>query len=81
MFTMQLKLKLDSPLGQRIPLMQHLFAVAIVNAVLSQDGYQVSSGFYIVKTKYFTYFIEINLLKQRIIGTIRKTLKKVYGQI
>lgn len=42
MFTVQLRISMGSLLGQRIPLVQHLMATAIVNAILSEDGYQVS---------------------------------------
>lgn len=42
MFTVQLRIKLSSVLGQRIPLVQHLMATAIVNAILSEEGFQVS---------------------------------------
>lgn len=42
MFTVQLKIRLNSVLGQRIPLIQHLVATAITNAIVGQDGYQVS---------------------------------------
>lgn len=43
MFTVQLKISLGSVLGQRIPLIQHVVATAIVNAVVGCAGYsQVS---------------------------------------
>lgn len=42
MFTLQLKISLNSVLGQRIPLVQHIMAVAVTNSILKEDGYQVS---------------------------------------
>lgn len=42
MFTLQLRISLASVLGQRIPLIQHLMATAVVHAILREDGYQVS---------------------------------------
>lgn len=40
MFTLQLHIPLDSPLGKRISLLQHLIAVAVVSAVKSIPGYE-----------------------------------------
>ena len=42
MFSLQLHIPLASPLGQRIPLVQHLIAISIVNSILKMDGYEVS---------------------------------------
>lgn len=42
MFSVQLHVSLDTPLGERLSLLQHLVAVAVVNTVLSIDGYEVS---------------------------------------
>lgn len=42
MFSVQLHVHLDTPLGERLSLLQHLVAVAVVNAVLSIQGYEVS---------------------------------------
>lgn len=39
MFSMQLHVPLSSPLGQRITLVQHLVAVAIVHGIISLPGY------------------------------------------
>lgn len=44
MFTLQLQLRLDSVIGQRLPLLQHLTAVAIVNAIIGPEEYQVSEA-------------------------------------
>lgn len=43
MFSLQLHVPLASPLGERLSLLQHLVAVAVVNAVLSMSGYEVST--------------------------------------
>ncbi|XP_026477706.1 biotin--protein ligase-like [Ctenocephalides felis] len=40
MFSVQLHVPSDSPLGQRAPVVQHLVATAVVSAVLSQPGYE-----------------------------------------
>ncbi|GAB0088855.1 biotin--protein ligase [Sergentomyia squamirostris] len=46
MFTVQLNIPLGSRLGQRIPLVQHLVATAMVNSILSLDqGYQYNHNF------------------------------------
>ena len=42
MFTIQLKIGLGSVIGQRIPLIQHLMATALVNCILREAEYQVS---------------------------------------
>lgn len=42
MFSLQMHIPLASPLGQRLSLLQHMMATAIVNAVLSIKGYEVS---------------------------------------
>lgn len=42
MFSVQLHIDLNTPLGKRLSLLQHLMAVAMVNAVLSVKGYEVS---------------------------------------
>lgn len=44
MFSLQLNVPLASPLGQRLSLLQHLVAVAVVNAILTLDGYEVSTA-------------------------------------
>lgn len=55
MFSLQLHIPLSSPLGQRIPLLQHLTAVAVVMAVQKLPGYEVSQGMLINKlTKFIT---------------------------
>lgn len=44
MFSLQLHVPLASPLGGRLSLLQHLVAVAVVNAVLKMNGgYEVST--------------------------------------
>uniref|UniRef100_A0A1A7WYW9 Holocarboxylase synthetase (Biotin-(Proprionyl-Coenzyme A-carboxylase (ATP-hydrolysing)) ligase) n=1 Tax=Iconisemion striatum TaxID=60296 RepID=A0A1A7WYW9_9TELE len=43
MFTVRVQVELHSRLGQRIPFLQHLAALAIVEAVCTLPGYQVSS--------------------------------------
>ncbi|XP_065080432.1 biotin--protein ligase [Ochlerotatus camptorhynchus] len=40
MFSLQLHVPLGSPLGQRLPLIQQLVAVAVVNAIRSMAGYE-----------------------------------------
>lgn len=42
MFSLQLHIPLNSPLGQRIPLIQHLVATAVVLAFKKPFGYKVS---------------------------------------
>lgn len=42
LFSLQLHIPLSSPLGQRIPLLQHLVTVAIVNSIVNEDDYKVS---------------------------------------
>lgn len=42
MFTLQLHIPLKSPLGQRIPLVQHLIATAVVMGIKNIPGYEVS---------------------------------------
>lgn len=42
LFSMQLHIDLDSQLGRTVSMIQHLLATAIVNSILSQDGYEVS---------------------------------------
>lgn len=42
MFSLQLHIPLSSPLGQRVPLIQHLIVVGIVNGILNIEGYEVS---------------------------------------
>lgn len=46
MFSLQIHVPLDSPLGSRIPLVQHLLAIAVVKAIKGVDGLQVSFEFY-----------------------------------
>ena len=41
MFTLQLHVPLDSPLGRQIGLIQHLMAVAVVSGIRSVSGYKV----------------------------------------
>ena len=67
MFSTQLIVPTKSTLGQRIPLIQHLVATAVVTSVLKMPGYEVSPKFP-QKLLFFTgyeYFLE-NL---KIIGT------------
>jgi biotin--protein ligase len=52
MFSLQLHIALDSPLGQRLGLLQHIVAVAIVNSILKQPGYEVSL---ILISKFFDF--------------------------
>lgn len=40
-FTLQLNIPLSSPLGQRIPLLQHLVSIATAKAVTNLPNYQV----------------------------------------
>ncbi|XP_035770702.1 biotin--protein ligase-like [Neolamprologus brichardi] len=40
MFTLNVQIELNSKLGQRIPFLQHLVALAVVEAVCSLPGYQ-----------------------------------------
>jgi biotin--protein ligase len=42
MFTIQLHIPLKTPLGQRIPLVQHLIATAVVMGIKNIPGYEVS---------------------------------------
>jgi len=42
MFTLRVQVELSSKLGQRIPFLQHLVALAAVEAVRTLPGYQVS---------------------------------------
>uniref|UniRef100_A0A182N9Z3 LIM zinc-binding domain-containing protein n=1 Tax=Anopheles dirus TaxID=7168 RepID=A0A182N9Z3_9DIPT len=42
MFSLQLHVPMNSVLGQRLPIVQHLVAIAVVSAVLSLPGYEVS---------------------------------------
>lgn len=42
MFSLQLHVPMSSPLGQKIPLIQHLIAVSVVLAVRTLPGYEVS---------------------------------------
>lgn len=41
MFTLSVQVELSSRLGQRIPFLQHLAALAVVEAVRTLPGYQV----------------------------------------
>lgn len=45
MFSMQLHVPLSSVLGQRISLIQHLIALAVVQAIIGLPGYEVSEVF------------------------------------
>ncbi|KAL5274470.1 HLCS family protein [Megaselia abdita] len=45
MFSLQIHIPMDSPLGSRIPLVQHLISVAIVKAIRGIEGLQVSLYF------------------------------------
>lgn len=56
MFSVQLHVPSDSPLGQRAPVVQHLVATAVVSAVLSQPGYEVKEIDEII------FILEIKLL-------------------
>ncbi|XP_049280287.1 biotin--protein ligase [Anopheles funestus] len=40
MFSLQLHIPMNSMLGQRLPIVQHLVAIAVVSAVLSLPGYE-----------------------------------------
>lgn len=42
MFSLQLHIPMSSMLGQRLPIVQHLVAIAVVSAILSLPGYEVS---------------------------------------
>lgn len=63
MFTLSVEVDLSSRLGQRIPFLQHLAALAVVEAVRTLPGYQVSVfTFYCIKnihTKYISYTLRI----------------------
>ena len=41
MFTLAIQVELSSRLGQRIPFLQHLVALAVVEAVRTLPGYEV----------------------------------------
>lgn len=56
MFTLQLHIPLNSPLGQRIPLVQHLIATAAVMGIKNLPGYEVS------ETRTTFLFILTNIL-------------------
>lgn len=42
MFSTQLHIAMDSPLGSRLPLLQHIIGAAIVNTLRSHEIYRVS---------------------------------------
>ncbi len=44
MFTVRVQVELSSRLGQRIPFLQHLAALAVVEAVRTLPGYQVHTS-------------------------------------
>lgn len=44
MFTVGLQVELSSKLGRRIPFLQHLAALAVVEAVRTLPGYEVPSA-------------------------------------
>lgn len=50
MFSLQLHIPLDSPLGRKIPLIQHLVATAVVMAFKRPSGYEVSGNDMIIKS-------------------------------
>lgn len=60
MFTVSVQIKLSSKLGQRIPFLQHLAALAIVEAVRTLPGYQVLSISY--QLSGFVLFCFVSLL-------------------
>lgn len=41
MFSLQLHVSLNSPLGQRLSLLQHIIALSVVSAICSEPGYDV----------------------------------------
>lgn len=41
MFSLQIHIPLNTPLGSRIPLVQHLISVAVVKAIKGIDGLKV----------------------------------------
>lgn len=49
MFSLQMHIALDSPLGSRLSLVQHLVAVAVVGAIRKQPGCHVSQSDLILK--------------------------------
>lgn len=65
MFSLQLHIPLSSPLGQRVPLIQHLIVVGIVNGILSIDGYEVSQFLYLffiyLKDLYMNLFMPFSV--------------------
>lgn len=69
MFSLQLHVSMTSQLGQRVSLIQHLIALAVVKAILKQPGCEVSkslnpSPFYRI-TFYTTELILAALSKKR----------------
>lgn len=44
MFSIQLHISLDTPLGQRLPLIQHIVGAAMVNSLKSHPLYKVSDA-------------------------------------
>lgn len=42
MFSLQLHIPMSSPLGQKIPLIQHLVATSVILAIHNLPGYEVS---------------------------------------
>lgn len=44
MFSLQLHLSLDSPLGKRLPLLQHIIGLALVNTLKGNPTYKVRNN-------------------------------------
>lgn len=64
MFSLQIHVPLDSPLGARPSLVQHLVAVAVVSAIRKQPGCHVSLKLIepTVKTYEHSFWIDINIV-------------------
>lgn len=62
MFSLQLHIPLASPLGQRVSLVQHLVALAVVKSILKQPGYEVSNHFMLLLSS----FVSSNIIYRKI---------------
>lgn len=59
LFSLQLHIPLSSPLGQKVPLIQHLVSVAIVNSIVKLDDYKVI-GFWCLLNIYLHKHYKLN---------------------
>ena len=61
MFSMALKFLPTDKLAQRMPLLQHLVAMAVVHGIKTIPGYEVSSTIHVLRYaspyQLFTYYI------------------------